>query len=468
MRHEEKMVQRTDVADSIPVKRRSVSKLSPTAPQTSDLEPLGLFVGSLLRWSWLIVGFVVAVASTAWLFGGSDDDETVNEATVRLGLTQETVWPFYDVELEAGRFLATTSEFKTAVEDRVGYDVGSIVGILPDSLAVFDLTVTADSPEKAVEAANVGAAVMVELTVMDVTETHALSIERSDTEIADVRARIADVEAEGAAAGEALTTLYNEMASGNDDPALLDREFELKARRQEASAIHSDLERTLVSLETARASAEAWFTGEATFRIIREAVPGEGTDSSQVPVAIASGFGALLLASAAVIALDRRVGSVRSSWQLANVAGAPVHTELSVGPGGHVAGCGALADVIEAERDSQQTGSHQLDSGLSVFGVINLSDSVELTDFAEGLSAHGLSTSVVIKLNEAGPQGVSLVDVSDEYRQADTPRSISRLCDGLILLVDKQESLASISAIVAQSSRKPGLISAAFVRDNRR
>lgn len=468
MKEEKTMTRKSGVAQPVSAKNGSVSKLRPTTPQTGDLEPVGQLLGSLFRWSWLIAAVVAVVAGTAWVLGDTDSDDAANEATVRLGLTEQTEWPFYDVELEAGRFLATTAEFQDAVEDRVGYEVDSVGGNLPESLAVFDVTVVADSPENAVAAANVAAALMVESTVSDATKSHVLSLERADIEIADIQARIAEVEAEGTAAGEALTALYVDRDAGNDDPALSNQEFEFQTRRQEAASIHNDLGRTLVALEADRASSAAWFTGAPTLRIIREAAPGEASDSSRIPVAIAAGFGALLLASAIVVALDRRVGRVRSSWQLANVAGAPVHTELGVGPGAHLSGCGALADVIEVGGEAEQTKNEQTKSERKVLGVINLADALELEDLAQSLSAHGLDIAVVPDPNEPGPQSISLVDVSDEYRETDTPRSLSRLCDSLILFVDKQQSLSRTTAIVTQSSRNPGLLSAAVVRGAKR
>jgi hypothetical protein len=454
-RDEQMITQEQQSVGSAPTNAHSAPRFQSTASVAGDLEPISLVLGSLLRRSWLILAVAALAAGIGWTLAATDVDNSSNEATARLGLTQQTEWPFYDVELEAGRFRATTPEFRSRVEDRLGYSLISVDGTLPDSLAVFDLTVVADSPDRAVEAANVAAELMIDLATADVNEIDTTYIEQIDVDIADVQARITEFEAEGDAAGDALTALYIETGSGNDDPALFDQEFDLKETRNRAASARNDLERTLVALETERASVVVRVGGESTLRILRDAVPAEAQDSSQVPVTIAVGFVALLVGSAAAIAVDRRAGPVRSSWQLENIAGAPVHAELRVDSDHSILGCGQLADAIDAG----------LSNGQSVFGVINLAGAVSLDELAHGLSKHGLPSSVVAGPREAGDELIRLVDVSEEYRDDEAPRSMSRSCDSLILLVDKRQSLSATSAIVTQCTTNPGLLSAAYVRN---
>lgn len=433
----------------------AVAVIPAVPPQPRDLAPLSLLIGSLLRRSWLIVAVAALAGGLAWLLTETGGDVETGEAVARVGLTQETPWPFYDVELESGSVLVETPEFRGELEQRVGFEIDSISGSLPEFLAVFDVTVTAASAEDAATAANEAANLVVESAGDEAARLVVEEIARIDAEIADLQTRIDAAAAETEAAAAELTEVYLLQGDGND-PDLWDQAFALEERRSRASTEGNDLLRFLTDLETERTSLQLRANPLPTFRVLRTA---EATtvepDSNRLPVSIAAAFAALVAAAVAVAIFDRRVGAVRSRWQLAHVCGATTLPDVRIERDGTIAGSGMVADVLHGGLDTDR----------KTIGIVNFTSRMNLEDFAAEVSAQGVASTLTTDPRHDSGDEVQLVDVTDEFATEDAPRRLSRSCDALLVLASKSHSLREVTNVATRGSSSPGAVLAAFVRE---
>ncbi len=425
-----------------------------TTKNRSDLEPIGLVIGSLIRRSWLIIGAAALVGVGTWLLAGwgahPTDDVT---ATSRVGITTETQWPFYDVVLEEGLVLVADDRFEGDLESELGFDIVSLTTVIPDALSVFDIKVVADTSEHAVAAANRAAEMVVERGVAATAEKNTGKIAALDTQIADLDRRI-----------EAVTTeMDSQTMQIVEMQASLDRQYdqELEAERVALSqerdvnqSILTDLARERSSRDTDRVTLASVGDPLAQYQVLRLAETEAASDSTRTPLTLGVTAAAILLASAVAVAWDRRSGNVRATWQLRRVCGAHAAHEIGV-HGRAVTSVGPLADQLHRATESDQR----------VIGLIDATGrGLELDSIVRELLPHGLNTTIADEPLGANDRDITFVDVTDEYSSSDAPRRRSHLCDGIVVFVDRNTRVSAASQIVDRVDVSPGLLSTVLVR----
>lgn len=417
----------------------------------SDLQPLGTVIGSLLRWSWAIALMGAAVGGGAWLLL-ADDGQEINTATARVGLTEATRWPFYDVELEAAQTIVNSAAFRTELEADLGWALEHLVADATNQLSVFDIEVGAGDPSTALEAANRAAELIIARSLSGEIDTRQAALETYDREIAELETQIAELRSRMDGVIPQLTAI-SAQRSLEDTPELRQQEFLLMTERDSIARILGDRERDVAGRQAARLGISATEPA-ATLRLVRPAsLVGENTDETRAIVAGAALL-AVLAAATGVVLLDRRRGPIRSLWQLSAIGGAETTLGIEAGPDASVTGISNLVDCLH--RFSAQ--------GSSLVGVIDSTRArIDVVALASLVTEEGLPAAAVETPVAYSEAVISFIDVSAEHEHPEATRRNSRRCDGLLILVDKRTGIRRASALIDRASANPGLVAAALV-----
>ncbi len=399
-----------------------------------DLAPLRLTVLSLFRFGWIAVILAGAVGGLGWTLAA--DDEATPSARSRVGLTQAAVWPFYDVEIEAAQFTVNSDAFQQQVESSIGTELDDLRTSTSAQLAVFDIVATAADGDTAVEAAELAARLVVEWSDRRLMETFASELETLQTQMEELEARRQENEDELAEVAEALSIVRTEREI-SDSVELSDQDFDLARRRD-------SLARTLTSLEVDLASKVTMIgeypsnTPQPMLQVVRAAeLDPEQSSTSRVAVYAAAGL-VFLAASAAAVILDRQHGAIRSAWQVRNVCGSGHVVEMSPGEGSAISGIAALADRIDTFAGPG-----------SLVGFVDATSlDLRIDDVAAALELHGVGAEPDVSSSPIPLDGIVVVDVSTEFRDVEAPRPVSRRCEAIVIMVDRETGIRRATSLI--------------------
>ena len=417
----------------------------------SDFEPLGMVLGSLLRWSWLVALLGAAAGGGSWLLASRDNDESVS-ASSRLGLTEATVWPFYDVELEAAQTILNSADFELELESLVGAEL-DVASERPELLSILDIVVTADDRSTAVEGTDRAAELMVSRSLDGPAFERDAELQRLDLVIGDLEEQIATIRADLDGVIAELVVVTTERAAA-DTAELRTREFLLTTERDSLARVLDDRTRDMAGRVNDRRTAEL-STPRQVLRVVRPTSADSDEPDASRALAIGVGAAAVLVSATAVVLLDRRRGRIRSLWQLSRIGGAQTALGLSSASGsGSISGIGELADrLYDFAGDCAR-----------VVGVIDSTASgINTEALALLLSDEGLPTAVVDRPLCSPQARISLIDLTAEYASPVASRRQSRDCDGMLLLVDAKTGIRNAAGLVDRASASAGLVAAVLV-----
>jgi tetrahydromethanopterin S-methyltransferase subunit B len=282
----------TSDAPGRPLPRR----LDTFGPGTADLAGVRLTIGSLLRWSPLIV-----VASLlGWAVGSSTPDVgRTHSATVTLALTDEVVWPFYDAVVAHQPELLTDGGALAAAEARTGLTADDVTFDLDtgQTNAVIRLVVEADTEAHAVELADALAETMIASNLDEQRRDIELTIDQLSEQLDDRRTRL-----------DELTARRDVERYSGDAPAAELTQSAAQVVSDEISGLEGQL---------SDASAELGNT-QPRIEVVAAATPGRNRSNDvKSDVVVAALFG--LIAVALIPTLDRRLARVRSAGQLKRI-----------------------------------------------------------------------------------------------------------------------------------------------------
>lgn len=420
----------------------------------AELEPMRLMISSIIRRSWLIVGCVLLVVGGTWVatgLGENTDDEVT--AVSRVGITTEVVWPFYDVVLEQGRTMVAEPDFENELEATLGFPIAQIRTMIPDALSVFDIEVVADTPDHAVEAADAAAKLVVERWLTKASEDTSEDIASLDVELAQLDGRIDEIRARIDIANAQLAEIAAAQAV-DFDPVADEQRYAISLDRDVDQSVITDLEREHATKVGQRADLVASPVPDAAYEVLRLAESPAENSSARLPITLAAGFTALLVACAAVVAVDRRRGPVRAPWQLRQVCGADVVDEVTT-RNGAFSGTGAIADRLHgAVADDRR-----------IIGLLDATGrGVDVSFMPQLLVEHGLTSTVRLEPEHLPGNDINFVDVSDEYETVDTPRPRSRRCDAIIVLVDGRTPVEKATSVIERAEAAPGVLTTLLLR----
>jgi hypothetical protein len=429
--------------------------MTPTSAPGTDLQPISLVVGSIVRRAWVIGTVTALVAAAAWIgFGLGQDATDDRTATTRVGVTTAVVWPYFDVARERARALVESPEFETQLESELGYPVEGISTAVPDMLSVFDISVVADTADHAVEAADRAADLIVDIGIERQSADTEAQIAALDQQIAELDTTVNTAQAAVDAANQRLSEIAEQQAA-EFDQVLQEENFAIAMQRDvdQARLIDSDRERT-GKINARRTLSEA-APAAAEYEVLPRTADPRTSTSPRLPLTLALAFVALIVSSVVVVIWDRRRGLLRHPWQLRQVCGAPAVDSL-VADDEPAQQTAALADRIHVARAR----------GASVFGVVDATGrGMSAEALAQGLSDQGIACVVADEPITDPDALVTLVDVTDEHGSAQATRTRTRDCDGVVLLVDGATTIATAKALVQRCSLTPGIVSSLMVVD---
>jgi uncharacterized coiled-coil protein SlyX len=421
----------------------------------AELEPMSLVLSSLARRAWAILLVTAGVGAATWVATGmSSDPADEVTASSRVGITQAAEWPFYDVVLEQGRMIVADPSFRADLESELGFALVDLRTVIPDKLSVFDIEAVADTPDHAVAAADRAAQLVIERADAAALEQATARVASLDIEIADLDARIAELEAEIAAQTARITEIGALQATGDATIAENEEGYTVTTARDVNQMLVSDLERERASKIGERTTASATPVPEPEYQVLGLAETPDEDSSARLPITIAAALAAFLAACTAVVVIDRRIGRVRTAWQLRHVCGAPDADEV-VAAGSSLRGAGVLADHLHRAAENDQR----------VIGVVDGTQrGVDLQLVSRQLTEHGLTTSFTNVPARVPGDDISFVDVTDEYATLDTPRRLSRQCDAVLVMVDTRTPVREASSLIERSAASPGVLTTLLVR----
>lgn len=485
--------------------------ISPTAAATAeaDLQPMGLVLGALSRWVLPIVamGLLGAFAALVLLKPGGTDSA---EATGRLGLTDEVVWPFYDAARDRVDITATAPEFLVAVEETCACDIDAIRVDIPTNQAYVDLVV--EDTDEAEAIAGLDAAIVLateqsvttqQLRLQADVDVLVLDIADAETAVEDLTVQIDELLTEQVQNRTALIT-----APG--DATLLRRSSELDLLRSRFVTERDSLLRDQLNLESDLAEAQRRLNGvQAEVELLRRSsstsTPGSG-------LAIAIAVGVVAAGGMALLSLiaDREFGKIRHPWYLSGPAQLPVLGTITRDKAGDYQGLaasvdrlldrlsgririvGVIGDSLEADKGATgRRGARILVDGLDLvdFRTITIIDSADGTgdydlahpddiELEPGTTVVQLPANPSLALMDSLSEQIDksgewldtvVIDIDPDYIDDDQLRLRTRLCDMVVVIASSKTSRVRSIRGRAERVREAGgvIVGALLVKADR-
>lgn len=442
---------------------------------TRDVQPLGAILRTLLRRSWLIV--LVGVAVFLLALGISSPPANDAEATTRIGLTNEVVWPFYDAARDRLEIHLTEPGFDTEIEQAIDAELIDLTMVIPANQAFVEVTAVADDGETAAAAATIAAERLVERSV--------------SAEEARLTSLISDLDDESADLGAEADELARQMEANLEEQEALvgdaTPEGVAGATRLQSTYRQLELQRDGVYQEQLAVQAESADLGrelrsvQPEAEVLRRAEITEASSTARPwATALLAGLAAAMVTGLLVIILEREFGRIRTPWHASSLAGADVMGHITVTDRG-TEGVAVVADhvldelarrnrVVGVTGTSEPSGAPTIELlagqlpawGLTVLSVQGPTATVDPTSTGidairiEDLRSIDELEGVAEFIDAEVKQDLVLVDLDGEYDADDRFRLRSRICGGIILVAVEGVSRAPALRATAGRVRRGG------------
>ncbi len=291
--------------------------------RSADLAPWPVIATVLTRAAPAIAAVsLLAGAVTLWATSNRDRPE----ASSRLGLTDEVVWPFYDQVRDELSVAVDDPSVRDRVADAVqGADFDLRVET-PIDQTYIDVIASASDTNTAVAASDAAAEQLVERSTGTGGRSQQIQLQSIQDELEVVDRRVADLQATIRASFDATVALGD-----GSDPGTSVRRQELQSQRSTLGAELDELTRRRVQLDSdARQLQRQIDAKQPEAEVVRRAgaVSG-GSDSFGRP--IAAGLAAAVLTALGAILVDRYRGRVRNAWYVEGAGGVELLADLRAG-----------------------------------------------------------------------------------------------------------------------------------------
>ncbi len=430
-------------------------------PAARDVQPLGAIIRTVVRRAWLI-GLIGAAVFTLVLLSSSAATSTTR-ATVRVGLTSEVVWPFYDATRDRLELYLTEAGFDTEIEDAIGGEIDELTMSIPANQAFVEITATAADGATAGDAATMAAQRLSERTVSTQQDRLTGEIDALRTEISDLGNQVDELNVEIQANLDQQDLLRGDVGAGIE-LARLGVDFRsLELQRDSYLEEQLTLTNQLDTLNRQLASVQP----EA--QLLRRAELTE-PDASARPwaKAILAGLAASMVSAVAVIVLERELGIVRTPWHAEAMTQTSTFGHITEGDDGPT-GLAATADELlehlaqgtrviglagsgdaPAEATIDLLARRLPDWGLTVLAVEgpeskgterNMPDSADLIRI-ENLRSLDELEDIATFIDDEAKQDLVLVDLDGDYETDDEFRLRSRICGGVVVIAAEGKTRA--------------------------
>ncbi len=303
-----------DLADDNAAQVRHLMQRSEYAPVSQSTGLKWVVLTGLKAMPIALVAGALAFAAVMTLSAAGNTESAVT--TARIGLTDEVNWPFFDPVIARTSQLASADELSATLQTQFGDTPFVISTDVPDQLAaIIDIVVEADDEQTAEAVAEAAATWIVEngnnerrAKLESVTVALAESIAALDTNLAE-----SAVLADQAAAAVAVST----------DPAVTESlRRQLRLTNDEIDAF----QKTKLDLENELGATQRQLEVLAPETMIANVTTDVTTTGESLPMAVAVGIGAALVAILAFLIFQREHGRISSTDQLREVLGVDAGT----------------------------------------------------------------------------------------------------------------------------------------------
>ena len=427
-----------------------------------DLAPRDAVVAALKRGAIVVVGVGLLAGLVAHVLSSTADDA---EASARLGLTDEVVWPFYDQVRDELSVAIDEPNLRDRVSDAVGGRPFDLQVEAPIGQTYLDVVATADDRDTAIAASDAAAEAMVERSRGTEGTAQETQLESVTEELRQVDQRIEELSA--AIGGSFASTLA--VGESTDSGASVARQ-QLQLQRSNWSAELDELIRERVQLDAdARQLRRELESGQPDAQIVRRAAP-IGDERGSVARPFVAGLGAAGLAAIAVLVLDRYRGRIRGRWYVESAGGVELIADLRDEDDAG-AGAAELADRLE---DAVLQNDDALLRGRTV-GVMTVSSNrfsaTEILSEALGAADPAVPATMPGFERERTVARITVVPISKELDRADRKRA--RSCAGLLIVVAEGDRVNDLRTVASRVRQLPApLLGAVLIgeptRDRRR
>ncbi len=444
-------------------------------PAARDVQPLGAIIRSVLRRAWLIG--LVGAAVFALVAMSSAAETSTARATVRVGLTSEVVWPFYDATRDRLELYLTEAGFDTEVEEAIGGEIDELTMSIPANQAFVEVTAVADDGATAAEAVTVAAQRLSERTISTQQDRLTEEIDALRTAITDLGNQVDELNLQIQDNLDQQDLLRGDIAAGTE-LARLGAEFQsLELQRdsylEEQLTLTNQLDTFTRQLGSVQPEAELLRRAEVTE---------PATATRPWAKALLAGLAAAMVTAVAVIVLEREVGLVRTPWHAATMTRLPVFGHVTRGED-DLTGLAATADQllehlaqgtrviglaggveIPAEATIDLLARRLPDWGLTVLAVEgpestgegrHIPDSADLIRIKDLRSLDELE-DVATFIDDEAKQDLVLVDLDGDYESEDAFRLRSRICGGVVVVAAEGRTRAPALRTRASRIRRAG------------
>lgn len=306
---------------------------------------MGLVLATLTRWIIPIaaMGALGALAALVLLKPAANDTA---EASGRLGLTDEVVWPFYDAARDRVDITATTPEFLVEVEAACACDIDAIRVDIPTNQAYVDLVVEDTVEADAIAGLDAAITLVTERSVTSQRLRLQADVDALTVDLVELTAEVDEIEAQRDELRTEAADIRTQLSTNPTNAALLTRLEEVTDLRSRFQTERDSVLRAQLDLETDVAAAERQLDSvQAEVELLRRS-SSTSTPGSGLTIAIAVGIvaaGGMALLS---LIADREFGKVRHPWYLTGPAQLPVLGTITRNKAGEYQGLAASVDRL--------------------------------------------------------------------------------------------------------------------------
>ena len=422
-----------------------------------DLAPWGVIAGTLARSAPVIAAIGLLVGASTLTVSSANGPA---EASSRLGLTDEVVWPFYDQVRDELSVAADDPELRDRVSEALDGAEYELRVETPIDQTYIDITAAADDADTAVAAADAGAQLLVERSAGTDRRTQELQLQFLTDEMELVDRRSEDLRAAVASSFEATIGLGDAT-----DPAASVRRQQLQSERSTLNAELEELTRRRVQLDSeARQLRREIDSSQPEAQVVRRAAALDG-DGRPIARPLVAAVVAAALAALGALMLDRYRGRLRNAWYVEGAAGVELLADLR--DERRREGVGELAARLE---DALLQGDDTVLRG-HVVGVMSVAPTLfpaaEIVKDALVAANHHAETAVPDPITGFGNERMThttLVPLGQDLDRPERHRR-ARSCAGLIIVVTQSDRVNDLRRTAGEARRLPAPLLGAILVD---
>jgi hypothetical protein len=446
------------------------TKLPPGQPGARDVQPLGAIIRTVLRKAWIIG--LVGAAAFALVARSSSTPTGTARATVRVGLTSEVVWPFYDATRDRLELYLTEAGFDAEIEEGIDGEIAELTMSIPANQAFVEITAVADNGETAAAAATFAAQLLSERSISTQQDRLSDDSDSLRTAISDLANLVDELNLQIQINLDQQDPLRGDLGAVTElarlGAELQSLELQRDSFLEEQLTLTNQLDTLTRQLASVQPEAELLRRAEVT-----------EPAAAQRPWAKAlfAGLAASMVAAVAVIILDREFGRVRTPWHAEAMTRIPTFGHITEGEN-DLTGLAATADRLlehlahgtrviglSGSEDASAEATIDLlarrlpDWSLTVLGVEgpashgtrrSMPESADLIRIADLRSLDELE-DIAGFIDDEAKQDLVLVDLDGDYETEDAFRLRSRICGGIVVIAAQGRTRAP--ALRARTSR---------------